>query len=223
MTDLNESSDKYFARRGHGLEFEMEASWVHGRLPTASRRVMDIGCGIGGLFGAIGPGRALGVDCCEDGLRRTKERYPATPLLCAAAEQLPLAGGVFDALTCQHVIEHIPTYRHALRDWFRMLRPGGVLLLLTPNARFQDPSVFADDAHVTVFDRAGLRDLLLDTGFEITDLRTIGLPWFRNYQRVVSGWRLRRLVTRRANLWSAVPFLRWKGQTLCCAARRPVS
>ncbi|MGB2984250.1 MAG: class I SAM-dependent methyltransferase [Phycisphaerae bacterium] len=220
---MNGSVEKHFLRRGHGVEFEMEADWVRRHLPTAARRVVDVGCGIGGLFGVIGPSRALGVDHCVEGLTLTRKRFQSTPLMCAAAERLPFTDGAFDAMTCQHVIEHISAYKQACREWLRALQPGGVLLLLTPNAQFRDPSVYADKTHVRIFDRHSLRSLLLEVGFDILDLRTIGLPWFRNYHRIPSGWRLRRFVTTHATVWSAFPLWRWKGQTLCCVARRPAS
>ena len=57
-------------------------------------------------------------------------------------------------------------------------------------------------------------------GFEVLELCSLGLPWFRNYRRFPSGWRFRRLVTTRSSAFSRVPVLKWRGQTLCCRARR---
>lgn len=57
-------------------------------------------------------------------------------------------------------------------------------------------------------------------GFCVMDLRTLGLPWLRHYRSIPSGWRLRRLVTRYAQVLSVCPLSRWRGQTLCCAARK---
>jgi SAM-dependent methyltransferase len=163
----------------------------------------------------------MGIDCCADGLKLTRERFPSTPLVCAAAGQLPFKDSTFGVVTSQHVIEHIADCESACREWYRVLQPGGLLLVLTPNAGFSDPSVYDDDAHVQIFERHSLQQLLLLAGFEIVDLRTIGLPWFRGYRRIPSGWRLRRFMTTHARAWSALPLWRWKGQTLCCLARRP--
>jgi len=214
--------DRHFHRRGHGIEFEMEADWVRFHLSPKLSLVADIGCGNGSLFPVIGTDRALGVDYCAEGLSHTSARFPSVPLLCADAASLPFSDCQLDAITAQHVVEHIPAYKQACREWWRVLRPGGKLLLLTPNPAFCDPAVYDDKTHVRLFDPRDLSAVLTDAGFAINDLRTIGLPWFRGYRGIPAGWRVRRLVTRRLRWLSTLPPWRWRGQTLCCAARRPM-
>ncbi len=213
--------DAHFTHRGRGIEFDMEVAWVRRHLPPGTGPIVDIGCGIGGLFGTLALDRAVGVDLNESGLAGTRDRFKSVPLLCAGAERLPFADGVLDAITSQHVIEHIPEYESACREWYRVLKPGGMLLTLTPNARFSDPSVYDDETHVHIFSQADLPRLLCDAGFDITDLRTLGLPWFRDHARMPAGWRFRRFVVKHAHRLSNLEPLRWKGQTLCCAARKP--
>ena len=48
-------------------------------------------------------------------------------------EPLPYADGSFDLVTCTEVIEHLEHYRFALREIWRVLRPGGVCVISTPN------------------------------------------------------------------------------------------
>jgi ubiquinone/menaquinone biosynthesis C-methylase UbiE len=180
-----------------------------------------VGCGNGALFDSIGPQRVLGVDPNIDGLRHSTRRHPGVAFLCADGARLPLADESVDVVTAQHVIEHIADYQQAVAEWFRVLRPGGRLILVTPNGEFADPSVFADDSHVCILDRSALRRTVATAGFDILETCTLGLPWFRDYHRLPSVWRLRRFVTGRAHALAAVPPWRWKGQTLCCAAARP--
>jgi SAM-dependent methyltransferase len=134
---------------------------------------------------------------------------------------LPFANASLDGLILQHVVEHLTAVEMTCREFYRILRPEGVLLLMTPNGEFSDLSVFDDPTHVQIFNRRGLCDILASAGFSIVDLRTLGLPWFRAYHTIPSGWRLRRFVTKHAVVLSTVPYWRWGGQTLCCAARRP--
>lgn len=49
------------------------------------------------------------------------------------AEALPYPDASFDLVTCTEVIEHLEHYRAALREMARVLRPGGVLIVTTPN------------------------------------------------------------------------------------------
>ncbi|HNQ23713.1 MAG TPA: class I SAM-dependent methyltransferase [Phycisphaerae bacterium] len=222
--------DKHFVRRGGGLEFEMEAAWVRRHLPHSITRVLDIGCGRGDLFHLVEHARVVGVDHLLEGLTLTQQRFADVGLVCADACRLPFADGSFDVVTAQHVIEHLPEPDVAARECCRVLRPGGILLLLTPNRHFIDPRVFDDPTHVHVFDHRECAGLLVRSGFRIVDLRTLGLPWFRDYahagpaQRLLStgrllpAWRLRRWTVRRAKQLSSLPGLRWRGQTLCCAA-----
>jgi len=215
--------DLHFVHRGHGAEFEMEVAWIRSRVPEEARRVLDVGCGNGALFEALGKDRTLGLDTCRQGLARTRSRYAGTQLVCGDAARPPLADRSVDVVTAQHVLEHLDAYETACREWYRVLRPGGLLLVLTPNVRFIDPGVFEDATHVHLFDGDDLASTLSGSGFEIHELYTLGLPWFRSYRRLPSGWRFRRLVTRRSSMLGRVPLLRWRGQTLCCAARRPQS
>ena len=46
---------------------------------------------------------------------------------------LPFADGSQDAVFASHCLEHIPDFRNALRDWFRVLRRGGYLVIMVPH------------------------------------------------------------------------------------------
>lgn len=46
---------------------------------------------------------------------------------------LPYADGAFDLVTCSEVVEHVESYRALFREAWRVLRPGGTLVVTTPN------------------------------------------------------------------------------------------
>jgi SAM-dependent methyltransferase len=59
---------------------------------------------------------------------------------------MQFADGAFDAVVCNHVLEHVPDDRAAMREIFRVLRPGGWALLQVPDL---DDDVTHEDATVT--------------------------------------------------------------------------
>lgn len=47
--------------------------------------------------------------------------------------KLPFVDASFDLVTCTEVIEHLEHYREAIREMYRVLKPGGALVVTTPN------------------------------------------------------------------------------------------
>ncbi len=74
--------------------------------------------------------------------------HPATPdIVQLNVEALPYPENHFDWAICNHVLEHVGNYRLALRELFRVLKPGGRLLCQTPYAE-KLPTVFEAEALV---------------------------------------------------------------------------
>jgi SAM-dependent methyltransferase len=58
------------------------------------------------------------------------------PDIVADAQALPFHDDGFDFVIASHVLEHMPFPLHALREWYRVLAPGGVLVLKIPDKRY---------------------------------------------------------------------------------------
>jgi 2-polyprenyl-3-methyl-5-hydroxy-6-metoxy-1,4-benzoquinol methylase len=94
-------------------------------------------------------------------------------------EPLELPGCLFDVIVAAEVIEHLENPRALAREWFRLLRPDGKLILSTPNneswrsilsllfhghyALFRSPSY---PAHITPLLRCDIGRCLAEAGFE---------------------------------------------------------
>lgn len=102
-----------------------------------ARTVLDIGCGDGTAAATAAPllagHRVVGVDWSQDALRRARTRVPYAVRGELAGEGLPFASGSADAVLFSEVVEHLVDPDGALDEIRRVLRPGGHLMLSTPN------------------------------------------------------------------------------------------
>jgi SAM-dependent methyltransferase len=136
MTDDADGRRDRFMTHIAGAESRGEA--LAKRLPRRGR-ILEVGCGTGGLLvAAARKGIAIsGVDIASRWLvaarRRLADRGLSVPLLAASADRLPWPDGHFDAVVADSVLEHLDDPTPALREWARVLRPGGRLVAWSPN------------------------------------------------------------------------------------------
>jgi GT2 family glycosyltransferase/2-polyprenyl-3-methyl-5-hydroxy-6-metoxy-1,4-benzoquinol methylase len=101
--------------------------------------VLDLGCGVG--YGtrmlARAARRVVGVDVSPEALAHAGRAYGGERMafLGADARRLPLAGRSFDLVVCLEMLEHVREQDAVLAEAARVLRPGGRLVVSTPNKR----------------------------------------------------------------------------------------
>lgn len=102
-------------------------------------RVLDCGCGMGFHLFALARLRRLdlvGLDADPERLAwARRERVPGE-LVLGDAERLPFADESFDGVLMSEVLEHLPDDAGALAEVRRVLKPGGVLAVSVPHARY---------------------------------------------------------------------------------------
>jgi 2-polyprenyl-3-methyl-5-hydroxy-6-metoxy-1,4-benzoquinol methylase len=94
--------------------------------------VVDVGCGAGRLRAALGkrPTRYVGVDAVRyEGFPRGVEFRQAD----LDREGVPLEDGTADVAVALETIEHLENPRRLMRELTRIARPGGTILVSTPN------------------------------------------------------------------------------------------
>jgi 2-polyprenyl-3-methyl-5-hydroxy-6-metoxy-1,4-benzoquinol methylase len=157
----------------------------------SGERVLDVGCGEGRFATelAYAGAEVVGIDVAAEPLRRARALHPELDLRQVQAEGgWPLQDASFDAVWAGEVIEHVADTAGWLSEVRRVLRPGAVLLLSTPDhGRLQmllwalAPRTFevhfdprAD--HLRFYTRRALTELLEDFGFNDVEVRRAGGP-----------------------------------------------
>lgn len=104
-------------------------------------RILDLGCGRGGVVERIHQRAGLTVGADVDVTSLMEHRAPAIGRVAADAGALPFADESFDLVICSWVLEHLQRPRMTFIEISRVLRPGGHFVFLTPNARHPVPII----------------------------------------------------------------------------------
>ncbi|MFG2374574.1 methyltransferase domain-containing protein [Streptomyces sp. NPDC048504] len=164
------------------------------------RTILDIGCGDATAAATAAPlltgHRVIGVDWSQDALTRARTHLPYT--VRGELTALPLRTDAADAVLFSEVIEHLVDPDTALAEIRRVLRPGGHLMLSTPNLAawynralllagvqpvFSEVSLRAIHGrpgkevvgHLRLYTPRALREFVSAAGFEVVGLK--GAPF----------------------------------------------
>jgi SAM-dependent methyltransferase len=102
-------------------------------VPLEGRRILDIGCGIGMYLLAM---RAFSEQVCGvdiDAQRAAQAHQQLRHIAVASAEQLPFVHNAFDVVLLHEVVEHLRDDRGAIQEAYRVLAPGGRMIIFAPN------------------------------------------------------------------------------------------
>jgi SAM-dependent methyltransferase len=104
--------------------------------PRDGERIVEVGCGYGWISEALWDAARiqwLGMDRSASMLQDLRKRARERPLVRADACRLPLGDARFDKVLCSGVLMHVPEAHRALREFVRILRPGGTLVFTINN------------------------------------------------------------------------------------------
>jgi ubiquinone/menaquinone biosynthesis C-methylase UbiE len=110
--------------------------------PVQDKNILEVACGRGGFSRLLASKGALvcGADFSEAAIKIAKEKLLGDPpsvdrvtYVQADAQNLPFDAGSFDIVVSCETIEHVPDPRAAVREMYRVCKPGGILYLTTPN------------------------------------------------------------------------------------------
>jgi SAM-dependent methyltransferase len=165
--------------RAHDSPIPLQRYWQRHRhrhvteLIEGQGAVLDVGCGSSHIIGAL-PRGSVALDVLANKLRFAR-RFDV-PRVRASGFALPFADEAFPCVLCSQVIEHVPMVPSMIDELCRVLRPGGRLVLGTPDyARWEwvwmekayglaAPGGYADE-HISHYTRQGLLEEFAGRGY----------------------------------------------------------
>lgn len=155
------------------------------------KTVLDMACGSGYAGPMLTGGGAIsydGVDINPQTIEYARAEHGSPSIryhvgdLCAAC-----LGTTYQLITCFETIEHVNDYKAALSNLFRLLEPGGTLLISSPNRPITSPGALSIEGkpenpfHVREFTPEELVCKLRDAGFNVRECDIFGQRLRRAY------------------------------------------
>ena len=186
-------------------------------LPARNQPILELGCGGGHFLRALerrGYTDLTGIDRTPELQRAfegTRIRYRALDL-----DRFLDLGGPYQAIVMNYVIEHFVSPEAVLRVCRDSLRPGGRVLLLTPNSRALSHRVFGRywsglhaPRHTQLFHPGNLRLLAQKSGFGTLNViyPTDPASWTLSFQNLIQGMKRSGVPPRAGTAWYSLALL----------------
>lgn len=163
-------SARYYGQYSHYLRMNLDdvplfrfiSAKCRGLGPGA---VLDVGCGVGYLLNWLGKQgwRGVGVDLSSAAVAAGRRIYPDLEFFRSSVYDLPFADRSFDAVVSISVAEHLESPRQMVAEMNRVLKPGGALMLSTPEIRSLFKKLFVhDSSHVHEFKKEEIVGLVAE-------------------------------------------------------------
>lgn len=142
---------------------------------TKDQKILDLGCGRGDLlnvFNSLGFD-IYGADIAKSNIEVSSENIQYFDF---NTETYKYPDNMFDVIYSKSVIEHISNTDHFIKEQIRILKPGGMLILLTPDWNSQMNIFYNDYTHIRPYTQKGLNNLL-----ESYDFKEVNTEKFYQY------------------------------------------
>ncbi len=180
LVAYGESSDETYVTEADARSMNAYLSLSALRRHAPRGRLLEVGCNAGYFLNAARVGyEVVGIEpsawARKLAVENLKLDVPASTL-----EEAHFPAASFDAAALVDVIEHLADPKGLVTELARVLKPGGVLYLVTPDIDSLSARLLGRrwwglrPAHVYYFSRATLSRLLANCGFEVVEARSYG-------------------------------------------------
>jgi len=145
--------------------------------PQPGQKLLDIGCGNGDFLARAREAGwdVVGIDPDPKAVAVAQQRDFDVSV--GSIESLTGESSCFDVITLSHVLEHVHEPRRVIQSIHRLLKPGGIIYIDTPNIESKGAKFWGKNwrgletpRHLVLFSLAGLVDLLKTSGFETVEI-----------------------------------------------------
>lgn len=129
--------------------------------------ILNIGCGTGGMIPLFEQyGTVTNIDVSIEAVKYCKDLgYKDT--IKFNGKRLPFSAGVFDVIVATDVLEHIENDSKALKEWYRVLKPGGKLIITVPAYQWLWSEHDESLHHFRRYTASGLHNLVNNNKFTV--------------------------------------------------------
>ena len=137
-------------------------------LPRAKRRILDVGCGTGGMFPLLGEfGEVDGAEAWPDALERARRKFPTKRIeRCSLPDDLPK--GEWDVVSAFDVVEHLDDPIASLRTMRERIPWDGQVVITVPAFQFLWSTHDEVNHHKRRYSRLQLVSQLSSAGLKVT-------------------------------------------------------
>lgn len=235
-------------RRPRKMDADRPSSWLgrlsgrsverRGELPWEGPpgRLLDFGCGGGSFLKRMADRgwQVTGLDAAVGAVREVQESLGLTALVGSLPHE-DLAPASFEVVTMWHSLEHVHDPLAILAEAFRLLTPGGKLIVACPNIdswpfRWFGPAWFGLDLprHLVHFTPKTLTDAMESSGFRVESVRPIRHgDWLRSSAKLAQKkgtanlWQRPLAWKPMAKLGAWLTYLAGRSDCMIAVARRP--
>ncbi len=203
--------------------------------------ILDIGCGPGATLKELGNvGRSYGLDVSDTALKYCRERGIDSVCM-AEASNVPYRDDLFDLVISVDVLEHVEDDVGAIREIYRVAKPGGLIIFTVPAFQFLWSRRDEQCHHMRRYRLGEVKKKAAQAGLQILRATYINLPLLVPLFLLIKGGHLLRrkpsrkmdyvmaprpinkllgFVVRAEARWLALADLPL-GTSICCVARKP--